>query len=756
MPGDKMVPVAATRTEDSGCPLVLEVRLLGRFVVVARSRSTGRWPRPSARRLCQLVLISPGRRLSRDAACEALFPSLGPEAAAHGLSKAQSMARSVLGQLGPEGARFLCADRGQIWAARDVALEVDLDVHEEALRAALSAPPGTGRDSALADALASGGTPLEDEPQAEWAVRVRERLEYLRHEARLELARDRSRGVGRARPEEVVLAWQACLEADSTDEEAASALMRLYSAQGRRPQALAVYESCRLALAKLGFGTSPALESLRASAEGAEPLPGHASPPEADAGAVRPLQERRLVSVVSIDLSPAGGLGAPADPEELVELVGAGLARAISEAELLGGTVASISGSGMSVLFGAPQSHEDDPERALRSALRISAAVGHRIRSADNAARSASSAPNNGASGVAVSARIGVETGPAVVGPIGGGGRVDYGAVGDVVGAAATLMSVARAASVLVGPATRAATEGIFEWGPSEDVVVSTGAKPLKATYVVGPRPRSAAETGRRRLAAKAPLVGRETELEVLRQAVQATVSGSGGAVLVVGEPGLGKTRLVSECRKYFMAWAGAASGRLPLWLEGRCASYASSTPYGAYQQLLCRFIGASLEEGEAVLRPALDAAMHAVLGQNREIVPVLARMMGLPPGPGGRTSGGWGRDSCSRPRSRRCARCSPAWSSAARPCSASRICTGRTRPRSALQASSPPSPTTPRSWCWRRAARSPTRAWPSWRLRSPSARLAPSRSCSWSQSQRPPSAAWPARSSGARSATRS
>ena len=83
----------------------------------------------------------------------------------------------------------------------------------------------------------------------------------------------------------------------------------------------------------------------------------------------------------------------------------------------------------------------------------------------------------------------------------------------------------------------------------------------------------------------------------MLTEAVRATVAGHGGAVLVVGEPGLGKTRLVAECRKYFMGWVGAASGRLPLWLEGRCASYASSTPYGAYQQLLCRFIGAPLEE---------------------------------------------------------------------------------------------------------------------------------------------------------------
>ena len=152
----------------------------------------------------------------------------------------------------------------------------------------------------------------------------------------------------------------------------------------------------------------------------------------------------------------------------------------------------------------------------------------------------------------------------------------------------------------------------------------------------MGAKPRSEAEAGRRRLAARATLVGRHAERAVLTEAVRDAVAGKGGAVVLTGEPGIGKTRLVGECRKFFMGWVGAASGRLPLWLEGRCASYASSTPYGAYQQLLCRFIGAPLEAGEAVLRPALGSAVRAVLGKDSDLLPVLAHMMGMPPGPDG------------------------------------------------------------------------------------------------------------------------
>ena len=481
----------------------------------------------------------------------------------------------------------------------------------------------------------AGGVPLEDEPEAEWAARVRERVEYLRQEARLELARDRSRGVGRAHPEEVLQAWQACLEADPTDEEAASALMRLYAAQGRRPLAVAVYERCAAALADLGLRTSPALEEVRASAERRR-APARAAP-RRSAQVSAPCaggEERRLVSAVFVELSPVG-LGAQADPEDLRELIGAGLAEAISEAEAFGGTVVSVSGFGMSVLFGAPQSHEDDPERALRSALRIVGCGRPRVRRRAmllSAPPAASTALR-----VALSARIGVETGAAVVGPVGSGERWATARWARSSGAAAALQSVARPGSVLVGPATRAATEGIFEWGPS----AGRGPHPGRPA-AVGDLPRSAAGALGRRGRAAAP--GRQgpprrpggragaAQPRPCGRRSRATAGPSSSSV------SRGSARRASSASAASTSWAGSGRRRGGCRCGWRAAAPLTPPPppTAPTSSSSRRFIGAPLESGEAVLRPALEAAMRAVLGKDRELVPVLARMMGLPAGPGG------------------------------------------------------------------------------------------------------------------------
>jgi class 3 adenylate cyclase len=584
-------PARRDNGEVHGEDTTLRVRLLGPFLVSAGDRVAGPWPRPIARRLCQLVLVSPGRRISRDLACEELFADLDPRAAARTVSKALSMTRAALADL---GGTLLEADLTHIWAAPGV--EVDADGHEQALREALSMSPGQGRDDRFTAALAQAGDLLADEPYADWAVRPRERLEALRLEARLTLARDRSKGAGQSRPEQVIAAWEDCFDHDPASEEAAIALVRAHFAQGRRELAAHVYERCGAALAELGLRMSPALEEAYATAgfEAGPRGPAATAAPAAPVP-VRLREELRTVSILSADLAMPARLAAELGLEALREVVAGSVATVIGEVEALGGMVTSVSGSGVQAMFGAPEAHEDDPERAARAAFRALAA-------------SASATPM---------LRIGIETGPAVLGPIGAGAKVEYGAVGEVVSVAAALQARARPGSALVGPATRAAIGHLFSWGATEDV------PPLTASYLGEPRPGA---TGRR--SRRGAMVGRRAEMAALEQAMRDVVGGRGSVVVVTGEPGLGKTRLMQECRKRMTG----GNGRPPIWLEGRCASYASSSPYGLYQQLLAVWAGVTADQPEAVVRPALERALTTVMG-NLDLFPLLARMMGLSPG---------------------------------------------------------------------------------------------------------------------------
>ncbi len=205
------------------------------------------------------------------------------------------------------------------------------------------------------------------------------------------------------------------------------------------------------------------------------------------------------------------------------------LAAVIAEIEALGGTVTSVSGTGLQAVFGAPAANEDDPERAVRAAFR---------------ALTAAAAAGDGAPVL----RIGLETGPAVLGPVGGGSRVEYGAVGDVVGTAVALQSSARTGSVLVGPVTRELAGHLFTWGASAAVTAGPAGAPLTASYLGKPR---ASAVGRRpRFGGRGPLFGRQPELAELRAALGELVQGRGSVVFLTGVPGLGKTRIEQDCRK--------------------------------------------------------------------------------------------------------------------------------------------------------------------------------------------------------------
>ena len=191
---------------------------------------------------------------------------------------------------------------------------------------------------------------------------------------------------------------------------------------------------------------------------------------------VRLPEERRLVSVFFAEVSAHAGFRG-IDLEDLRDMVGTSISQLITEVEDLGGTVTSVSGAGLSAMFGAPVSHEDDPERAVRAAYRALSRTG-RLRAAFPASRDRDRASHRW--------------------PI--GARGDYGAVGEVVSAAAAIQSVAKPGSVLVGPATHAGTETIFEWGPTDEVVPNFSTKPLVATYLDRPKRRDVGWRGRDRL----------------------------------------------------------------------------------------------------------------------------------------------------------------------------------------------------------------------------------------------------------------
>jgi DNA-binding SARP family transcriptional activator/tetratricopeptide (TPR) repeat protein len=572
----------------ANCPgsASLQAALLGQFSIRLEKKVAGPWRRPPSKHLCELVLLSPLRRVGRETVIEALFPRLDPTGARAALSQALSYARTALSALGDAGTALLQSDRALIWVNPEIDLMVDLDVVHGKMRDALTAEPGWERDNRLLEALADQSVLLEDEPFADWVLLPREQLERARQEARLELARDRARGFGRSRPAAVVDAWEACLAHDATCEEAAAALMRIFSAQDRHALAQDTYERCRDALGELRLRASPALDEIH-RAMSLEPSRPRARP------TLRLVEEeRRLVTMLFVEVTPARGIG-DLGLDEFRQLVSTSLADVVGHVESLGATVSSVSGAGLVAIFGAPESHEDDPERALRAAYRAVARA------------------DEGDGDVVL--RAGVESGQAVVGTLDSVPGVHHGALGEVVSVAASLQAAARPASVLVGPAAKAATEGLFEWGLTEEVATSAEAKPLVCWYLGRPRPRPSGQAGRKGLARKALLVGRADQVGLLRDVLDGLLAGQGATLVIAGDPGLGKTRLVYECRRLFMAWVGASSRRLPLWLEGRAASYAASAPFGLYQHVLGAWVGAAPDEPDETVRAALDRAMKVL-----------------------------------------------------------------------------------------------------------------------------------------------
>src|SRR5688500_5283626 len=284
--------------------------------------------------------------------------------------------------------------------------------------------------------------------------------------------------------------------------------------------------------------------------------------------------ERKHVTVLFADLKGSMELLADRDPEEARQILDPVLAHMMDAVHRYEGTVNQVMGDGIMALFGAPIAHEDHAVRACYAALRMQESV---TRYAEEARR---------AHGVTVQIRVGLNSGEVVVRAIGGDLRTDYTAVGETTHLAARMEQAARPGTVLIAPATLHLAEGFVAVKSLGPVPVKGRSAPVEVYELSGLGPaRTRLQAAVRRGLTR--FVGRDPELDVLRRALERVGTGHGEAVAIIGEAGVGKSRLVREF---------VESHRTDGWLvlKGGSASYGRrrSTPYLPVIEALKTYFG--------------------------------------------------------------------------------------------------------------------------------------------------------------------
>jgi ABC-type oligopeptide transport system substrate-binding subunit/class 3 adenylate cyclase len=328
--------------------------------------------------------------------------------------------------------------------------------------------------------------------------------------------------------------------------------------------------------------------------------------------------ERRQLSILFTDIVGSTQHAARLDPEEWKDVV-AGAHRRVSESVLrFGGTVAQLLGDGVLVYFGTPIAHEDDAIRAVHSALEIQRSMRSYREELGNLVDD-------------FQLRIGIHCGRVVIAEFGDGAHREHLAVGSPVIVADRLQEAADPGGVLVSDAIASLVKGHFELRRVGPLRLKNVESPVLAFHVI--RAKRLPQTLRGLPGMKTPLVGRDDALEKLHTALSALQQSHGQVTVVMGEAGIGKTRLVDEARTRVMADPGVdgTSPRLR-WLEGRAISYGEGLPFWAISRLLLSDLG--LLDGESPVRisVALKRRIRSLLGDlPPSVTPYLLHLMGAP-----------------------------------------------------------------------------------------------------------------------------
>ncbi len=293
------------------------------------------------------------------------------------------------------------------------------------------------------------------------------------------------------------------------------------------------------------------------------------------------VEERRPVTVLFADIVGFTTLSERMDPEEVRDVTAACFGRLVEEIARRGGTVDKFIGDAVMALFGAPLAHEDDPVRAVDTALAMQATLGEINGELERD------------HGLRLELRIGVNTGEVVAGVRQVGGLHDFTVIGDTVNTASRLQTAAAPGTVIVGETTARLAHHAFEFEPLPPLALRGKANPVAAFCAVGPLDHATVADAER-----VSLIGREAELTTLAERIERVAGGQGQVVVITGEPGAGKTRLMAELRRMVQADPRVR------WGEAHAAPYGRGQSFRMYAATLRELFGTrGLAPEEAVER---------------------------------------------------------------------------------------------------------------------------------------------------------
>jgi class 3 adenylate cyclase len=298
-------------------------------------------------------------------------------------------------------------------------------------------------------------------------------------------------------------------------------------------------------------------------------------------------EERKIVTSLFCDLIGFTATSEAADPEDVDRMLAAYSAMARTQIEAFGGVVEKFIGDAVVGIFGVPAAHEDDPERAVRAGLRI----------VENATDLET------VSGKPLRLRVGINTGEALVRLRVTPGSGERFLAGDAINTASRIQSVAPDMGVAVGLSTYEATSAVFDYAELEPETLKGKSEPVRVFHAKTPRARLGTDLTRTH---DTPFIGREIDLGLLKGIFEKTIAAEAvQLVTVVGEPGLGKTRLVAE----LFADIDART-ELVAWRQGRCLPYGEGVTFWALGEIVKAHAGILESDPPEVAEAKLDAVI--------------------------------------------------------------------------------------------------------------------------------------------------